>query len=492
MSAMRKLNRRDFLRLSAAAATGAVVAACAPAAPQVVEVEKPVVIEKEVVKEVPVEKIVEKEVIKEVPVEKIVEVTAKPAEVATVRWLARTSLEGQDAYRRILHDYFEVEHPYIRVNIEPSPGGWQEKLITSMIAGTAADIFQAWPAIFHNFVERDLVFDIQPYVDEKLTAEEIADYLEAQWEALHIRGVFCGLPKYIDSRLEIINLDAFDEAGVEYPPKDGDWDYTDFEEIAIKNTRDRNGDGKIDIWGACTGRGGWFYWPRNFGGGYVNPDDDTDCWLDEPTSMECFNWIYHNQWEREPNILIREADGGCWTEELVSELVADCEMGLYPGETATAIGDAFRWDYRMLPRGTMNPPAQGGADRCTLGDADGWAIWKGSPNAEAAFEVIHFLSGPIFQEEAILKVNGLIPIRKSLVPVMERTFREAFPALEDVYLEVFGAMMEAGIFSNVYWFKNHVEAMEIINPAYEAVFGVGEKDPTYFKEICAKVEEIQK
>jgi len=45
-----------------------------------VEVEKPVVIKEEVVKEVPVEKVVEKEVIKEVPVEKVVEkvVTATP------------------------------------------------------------------------------------------------------------------------------------------------------------------------------------------------------------------------------------------------------------------------------------------------------------------------------------------------------------------------------------------------------------------------------
>ena len=41
----RKLNRRDFLRLSAVAAAGAVVAACAPATPQIIEVEKEVPIE---------------------------------------------------------------------------------------------------------------------------------------------------------------------------------------------------------------------------------------------------------------------------------------------------------------------------------------------------------------------------------------------------------------------------------------------------------------
>jgi len=43
----KKFTRRDFLRLSAAVATGAIVAACAPAAPQIVEVEKEVAVEKD-------------------------------------------------------------------------------------------------------------------------------------------------------------------------------------------------------------------------------------------------------------------------------------------------------------------------------------------------------------------------------------------------------------------------------------------------------------
>jgi len=91
----RKLNRRDFLRVATGVAAGAAAAACAPATPMVVEkevikevpVEKPVVIEKEVVKEVPVEKpvVIEKEVVKEVPVEKVVEkeVVKEVREVST-------------------------------------------------------------------------------------------------------------------------------------------------------------------------------------------------------------------------------------------------------------------------------------------------------------------------------------------------------------------------------------------------------------------------
>ena len=80
---MKTLTRREFLRLSAMTAAGVAAAACAQPTPMViekevikeVEVEKPVIIKEEVIKEVPVEKIVvvEKEVIKEVEVEKVVE-----------------------------------------------------------------------------------------------------------------------------------------------------------------------------------------------------------------------------------------------------------------------------------------------------------------------------------------------------------------------------------------------------------------------------------
>ena len=68
MDCRRTVSRRDFLRLTGAVATGAIAAACAPAAPQVVEVEK----------EVPVKEVV----VQTVEVEKIVAATPKPLEKA--------------------------------------------------------------------------------------------------------------------------------------------------------------------------------------------------------------------------------------------------------------------------------------------------------------------------------------------------------------------------------------------------------------------------
>jgi len=147
----RKLGRRDFLRLTAAAATGAVVASCAPATP--------VVIEKEVVKEVPVEKpvIVEKEVpkeiIKEVPVEKVVketvvvekEVVKAPPPAEKVRLRHQTREPEMAEEEKLLWDElyprFQEQHPNIEVEYIPMPPDFSEKLIAAAVAGNAPDTF---------------------------------------------------------------------------------------------------------------------------------------------------------------------------------------------------------------------------------------------------------------------------------------------------------------------------------------------------------------
>ncbi len=222
-----------------------------------------------------------------------------------------------------------------------------------------------------------------------------------------------------------------------------------------------------------------------FGGGIVNPDAPTDCWLDHPGSQEAYNGIWENQWGSELNVFARPAqvENQWYLTAFVPQWVAISEKGLYPGEVAEAIGDKFRWDYAHIPKGSVK--------RESLGDADGWSIWKGSPNPDAAWALLQFLTGPEYQEQIVVRAEGFVPVLKSLMPTMINAFREQWPTLEDVRLEVIPEAIEWGYLSNVRWFKNNVEAMEIINPAMDLVFNVGEKDPSYLVEISAQVEAAQ-
>jgi ABC-type glycerol-3-phosphate transport system substrate-binding protein len=143
----RRLNRRDFLRLSAAAATGAVMASCSPATPMVIE--------KEVIREVPVEKavVVEKEVVKEVEVEKVVQQTVvvekevvkapPPAEQVKLRHQTREPemAEAEKLLWDELYPRFQEQNPHIEVEYIPMPPDFSEKIIAAAVAGSAPDTF---------------------------------------------------------------------------------------------------------------------------------------------------------------------------------------------------------------------------------------------------------------------------------------------------------------------------------------------------------------
>ena len=88
------------------------------------------------------------------------------AETITLRFMSRPhSQKAQDVFPDIIKDNFtENTDPQINVNVETAASGWADKLVTSMIAGDAVDIFQAWPDIFYVWVAKDLILDIQPYV----------------------------------------------------------------------------------------------------------------------------------------------------------------------------------------------------------------------------------------------------------------------------------------------------------------------------------------
>jgi multiple sugar transport system substrate-binding protein len=454
----KRMTRRDFLKGAALGSAGLALAACVPAAPA--------------------------------PATATPAAPAVPvAEKVRVRWMSRAAdwggQEAMVALPDLVKKYFNAENPDIEVVIEPAPPQWIEKLVAAMIAGDAVDVFEAWPDIFHEWVERDLILDIQPFVDRDLTPDIIKDYIEAQWEALFMNGKRVGMPLYVDMRLESYNKDLFDKYEVEYPPVDGDWDYTDFAEMAAKLTKDTDGDGEIDLWGAILETGGWFYWPRMFGGDYVDPNDNTKCYLDSEGSQAAFWWIWENQWKKVPNVFAQPAQvqNAWYYEAWVPQMVAIAEKGLYPGRTVREVGGKFKWDYAHIPKGPKG--------RATLVDADGWSIWKGTKQPEAAWKLIKFLSDIQYQEEVIVKIAGVTPVRKSLLPSLFKNLREKFPELNEVRLEVIKEIIDWGYGGNVRWFKNHLKAMEIINPAMDLVFGTGEKDPSYFAEICQKVNESQ-
>jgi len=203
----KKLSRRDFLRLSAAVATGAIMAACAPAAPQIVEVEK----------EVPVERVVKETVIVEKEV--VVEKPAKPAEKAELKFWWHHGGDIGEAVEAA-NKAFQEKHPQIKIEgLQAADLG--TKVATALAGGTGPDVWDADMATMAHAARGAL-----RALDEFLAVSTINVDDYPQKPAMVWQGKVYAIPA-IESGMEnglVWNKKLFQEAGLdpEQPPKT--WD----------------------------------------------------------------------------------------------------------------------------------------------------------------------------------------------------------------------------------------------------------------------------
>jgi multiple sugar transport system substrate-binding protein len=208
MTEAKKLNRRDFLRMSVVAATGALAAACAPPTPEVVEVTR--VVEKTVEKPVEVTRVVEK----------TVEVPAEPSKVPEMEfWNGIGPPEGvlmQDFMNR-----FEDSRPDMKVTQWTTD--WEAfytKIRTTYAEGIGPDLAVTHPRYLTQYA--DTVF--QP-IDDLVKADpdiEPSMFAENAWKAASYNGKQYGLPLDVHMFALYINVRLLEEAGVDFPQTEDD------------------------------------------------------------------------------------------------------------------------------------------------------------------------------------------------------------------------------------------------------------------------------
>jgi multiple sugar transport system substrate-binding protein len=281
MSEKRTLSRRDFLRLSAAAATGAVVAACAPAAPEIVEVEKQVPVEK-VVKETVV---VEKEVVKEV----------KPAGALKIGFwspAAQTDVSGGEKVY-LLTDRFNQEHEgelYVEYVYTPTTAGTQmvEKLLTNIAAGTPPECAYFDRFIVPSWAAEGSLTDITELATQKGVQE--ADYFPFAWAEANWKGQLYALPFDTDDRALYYNKAHFEEAGLDPDESAFPTSIEEFDAMAEKLTV-REGP-RFQRMGFIPWTGqGWLYsYGWTWGGEFYNPDT-LEVTFNDPKIVAACEWL---------------------------------------------------------------------------------------------------------------------------------------------------------------------------------------------------------
>lgn len=372
----RTLNRRDFLRLSAAAATGAVMAACAPAAPEVVEVEK----------EVPVEKVVKETV----EIEKVVEKPAKPKEPVRLRFSVWGDVQDKDVYTEVVYEFTQQQTDIIP-KIEQYLGGYYEKIITNFAAGNAADIIYMQGWVWQPYVENEQLLSLDEYINEDGKGSWWPDF-ESFKESTRWHDHTYMTPTDTGGWVTFYNKDLFDKQGVPYPNDDWTWD--DFR-FAMENLTHSEGNDKFYSF-AMHNWYPFFYLTPARKDGLLEWDrivEPTQAKWTQEGIVEAMQWfgvdIRENGWEPTPSVL----EGGgimVWSGRVAMTFDGPWRLPRVWGEKADKEG-GINFDVALVPKGESGKSE-------TMPFIHGHCITSTTRHPDASWEFLKFILGDTGQE----------------------------------------------------------------------------------------------
>jgi multiple sugar transport system substrate-binding protein len=438
------LSRRTFLRLMGTAAAGAALGACGPSQP-----ESPRRSEEKV-------------------------------QLVYQDW--RTDWFAPMAQKAL--EEFHAIHPNIRVFYTPDPENVEESMLADMQAGTAPDVFAGCCSFFPIWAQKGFTLDLRPFVEADVDQATIDDWDPAQYNSFFTRdGQQYGLPKYHGALALYYNKDLLDQYDVDYP--DDSWDHDDYLSAMKRLVHDRDGDGKVDLWGSMID----ISWDRiqvhvnAWGGHFVDPNDPTRCLMGEPEAMQAMEWIQARMWEDKVMATFLDVQNLETRQAFITEQVAMVEDGSWALKDILTEAN-FRVGVAPMPVG----PAR----RVTLATTDGFGIFAGTRHPDAAWELLKFLISKEYGR-AMAKANFLQPARASLVEEWVAFIRQEFPAkAKDVNIAAFADGHIKGYSVTAEIFANMDVARQLTYPVWDQIFTLGQVPLHQMTTVCQQIQEAQR
>ncbi len=154
------------------------------------------------------------------------------------------------AYKSIVARW-NVLHPESQVEyVQATWSSIHDYLITGFETGDVPDVFHYESSAIIDFAVRGYLEDLSPLVSADLRS----DIRSAAWASVRrSNGELSGVPVLMESLVTLYNKDLFERAGIVPPDTLHPWTWNDFREAARRLTKDLNGDGTIDQYGAGMG-----------------------------------------------------------------------------------------------------------------------------------------------------------------------------------------------------------------------------------------------
>jgi len=359
---MKRLSRRDFLRLGGMAAGAAALAACVPAtqAPTPAPTAAPAATT--------------------APTAQPVVATSQPQGPVTLKVMyARADFSADQQAQ------FEATHPNIKVDfIEDDT----TRLVAMFAAGNPPDIMKMNGVILPRFLVSKLVMDLEPLIagSKVIKKDDLApSHVLLQYDGkVTGKGDLYGIAKDWSPEFSVfINTDAFAKAGIPVPADDQPLAYTDLQDMARKLTV-KQGD-RTTQWGFGSEAMSWG-WTQvlmeslaQAGQSLYSPDFKKMVLAENPEAVKIVKyWFDIAKEDLSPNPL--DPTSTYEGDEFTKGKLAMVQYGYW--FSAAAESDVTKGKVKFLPA----PTWAGSAHRDPCAAATCTSISSQTKNAEAAWE----------------------------------------------------------------------------------------------------------
>lgn len=302
----------------------------------------------------------------------------------------------------IVVDGFEAAHPDINVTVEVADwDSYWEKLRVLMAGGTPPDVFAMDAPLFMDWQSRDVLLNLQPYIDADPTILDGVYPITLQ--AYKLPDGYFGLPRDFQTIVLYYNKDMFDAGGVAYPTDT--WTYDDMRSAAAALTKDKDGDGTIDQWGFWDGGydmepfWGALVWA--YGGDVIDVAAGKTL-IGSPEAAAAFQ-LMSDMWLTDGSMPTEQQLAAYGWDGFLSGVSAMGASGHWSVPEYSAV--TFNWDIAPMPLGP--------AGRATSVNSAGFVIAKDSPHPDAAWEFVKYAFSDAGQTE-LARVGLAIPVRESV------------------------------------------------------------------------------
>lgn len=282
-------------------------------------------------------------------------------------------------FEKIVADY-EAAHPDVTITIQHAPwSGYFTRLDAQLAAGAGPDVF--FITNVPSYAARGALEPLDSYIEA--SGFPIDEYNQEALRAHSYDGQLYSFPRDNATIVLYYNQTAFDEAGIDYPAADWQWD--DLREAAKALTI---GDGgRVSRYGLVIESNDWPIWMAQNGGyAFDDPIAPTTYTMDEPEAVEAIQYIGDmiNIDRSMPSFLEASQAGGT-TQMFLS---AQAAMSITnAARLGTYAGADFDWGIAPLPAGPT------GIHKNRIGGA-GFAMNPNSTDKEAAWDFLSYVAGP--------------------------------------------------------------------------------------------------